>query len=38
LSLWLRNASACLHAFLAFLRSLLGLSPLFSFAFLTEGF
>jgi IS5 family transposase len=38
LSLWLRNASACLHAFLAFLRSLLGLSPIFPFSLLTEGF
>jgi len=38
LSLWLRNASACLHAILAFLRSLLGLSPALSFSLLTEGF
>jgi len=31
LSLWLRNASACLHAILARLRSLLGLSPSFAY-------
>lgn len=39
LSLWLRNASGCLLHFHAFLRSLLGFSPIFSFSLLTtEGF